>query len=94
MGDKKKKKGNGAAVFFDVLFSLALLGGIGWGGYYVFTHGTTIEQKTNYLENLTEETTEEPTEPGMIYNNLEVSSQEVHNGSLILVNNEYGISGQ
>ncbi len=93
MGDTKKKKGSGVAVFFDVLFSLALLGGVGYGGYYIFTHGTTVEQKTNYLENPVEETTEEPTEPGIIYDRLEVPSQDVYNGSLILVNHDTAFQG-
>ncbi|MBE6875973.1 MAG: D-alanyl-D-alanine carboxypeptidase family protein [Ruminococcus sp.] len=93
MGDKKKKKNSGIARFFDVIFSLALLAGVGWGGYYIVTHGTAVEQKTNYTDNITEETTEETTEPGTVYNSIEISNQEVYNGSLILVNSEYPFQG-
>ncbi len=87
MGDKKKK-GNGAAKFFDVLLALALLAGIGYGGYYIISHGTVIDQKTNYDDHLVEEPTEPPTEPGIVYETTEVSNQDVHHGSLILVNHE------
>ncbi len=92
MGEKKKK-GNGAARFFDVLFALALCGGIGYGGYYVATHGTAVEQKENYTGALPEETTEAPTEPQPSYNNIEVSNQEVYQGNLILVNYELPFQG-
>ena len=93
MGDKKKKKGNGIARFFDVIFSLALLAGLGYGGYYIATHGTAVEQKINYTDNITKETTEETSEPGVIYDSLEISNQEIYNGSLILVNSEYPFQG-
>ncbi|MBR1530129.1 MAG: M15 family metallopeptidase [Oscillospiraceae bacterium] len=90
---KKEKKQNGAARFFDVLLALALCAGIGYGGYYVATHGTAVEQKDNYTANLPEETTEPPTEPQQIYDTVEISNQEIHEGNLILVNYELPFSG-
>ena len=93
MAEKKKKKGNGAAVFFDVLFSLALLAGVGYGGYYLVTHGNAVEQKETYFDESAVETTEAPTEAGINYQEIEISNQELHNGSLILVNEEVPFQG-
>ncbi|MBR7083734.1 MAG: M15 family metallopeptidase [Oscillospiraceae bacterium] len=90
----EKKKGNGAAVFFDVIFSLALIAGVSYGGYYLVTHGSAVEQKETYAENFVEETTEEPTEEtDILYTEIAVSTQELHNGSLILVNEEVPFQG-
>lgn len=94
MGDKKKKSGNGAAIFFDVILSLALIGGIGYGGYYLFNQGKSVDQKSNYTENIMEETTqEEPSEIGMVYDSIEISNQEVYDGSLVLVNQDFPFQG-
>lgn len=94
MAVKKKEKGNGAAYFFDALFSLALLAGIGYGGYYLITHGNVVEQKETYVQNTAvEETTEEATELSMIYDMKEVSQQDLHQGNLILVNRDLSFQG-
>lgn len=89
----EKKKGNGAAVFFDILFSLALLAGVGYGGYYLVTHGNAVEQKETYFDESAVEETEAPTEAGVNYQEIEISNQELHNGNLILVNENIPIEG-
>ena len=93
MAEKKKRKGNGTAVFFDVLFSLALLAGVSYGGYYLVTHGSAVEQKETYFDESAVEPTEEPTEAGVSYREIEVSAQELHNGNLILVNEDMPFEG-
>ena len=92
MGDKQKKE-NGAVRFFDVLLALGLCAGIGWGGYYIATHGTVVEQKENYQNNLIEIPTEPPTEPEPIYNKIEIDNQKIYQGNLILVNYELPFQG-
>ena len=94
MEEKKEKKGNGMSVVMDVLLSLALLGGIGYGGYYLVSHGKTVEQRAENIQPLTEATTEEETtEPAEIYDYVEVANQEIYDGNLVLVNYEFPFQG-
>lgn len=95
MGEKtkKQKKGSGAALFFDVVLSLALLAGIGYGGYYLATSGTAVEQNENYTDHPVEATTEETAESQISYDTLEIANTEMYNGNLILVNNDTPFQG-
>ncbi len=85
---KKKKENNAGKRVLDVILSLALIAGVGFGGYHVVTNGSFIDQTTTYqLENSETEPTEPTTEePKIIFQNEEYLNLEVYNGPLMLVN--------
>ncbi len=76
---------------FDIILSLMLVGGIGYLGYRAVSESSKIDQTTTYTaqQQTTQDSTEEETvaEDKVIYTNVEYSNQDVHTGSLILVNN-------
>ena len=86
--NKQKKSGGAAAKVTDVILTLALLCGVGYGCFYVYANGVKINQETTYQETAVQPTSEEPTEePGIVYDAAEIPNTEVHQGPLILVNN-------
>ncbi|MDE5738522.1 MAG: M15 family metallopeptidase [Oscillospiraceae bacterium] len=97
MGETTKTKKNSSAGkrVLDVILSLALLAGVGYGGYCVATKGTVIDQNTNYTDNIieSEETTPPIDENKIIFESQEISNDMVYNGSLILVNNNTAFQG-
>lgn len=94
MGEKTEitKKSGAGKCFLDIILSLALLAGAGYGGYYIATHGTKIDQTTNYVAEQ-EETTEPVDENKIIFESQEISNDMIYNGSLILVNNQTAFQG-
>ncbi len=85
---KQKTENTAAKRALDIVLSLALVAGVGYGGYHVVTNGSTIDQTTTYQVGQTEpEVTEPPTEePGIIFQNEEYQNVEIYNGPLMLVN--------
>ncbi|MDE5768202.1 MAG: M15 family metallopeptidase [Oscillospiraceae bacterium] len=95
MGEKtqeKKQKSGAGARFLDILAALALLAGVGYGGYYLVQQRVEINQETNYIAE-TEPTTEAAPESRIIFENTEIQNSEIYNGSLILVNNQTEFQG-
>lgn len=97
MGETTKttKKSNAGKRVLDVVLSLALLAGVGYGGYCIATKGTVIDQNTNYTDNIAETEEIAPTieENKIIFENQEIDNTMVYNGSLILVNNNTAFQG-
>ncbi len=89
---KKKEKApkeSGGKRALDVFLSLVLLGGIGFGAYYVVSNGSKIDQTTTYVTESTPEETTEPTEETKTIFQTEIyQNTEIHAGDLILVNNQ------
>ncbi len=84
---KKKKQVNAGARVADVFLSLVLVAGIGYCGYRTLSGFVKIDQTTTYADSVPENTTEPEQPTGIIFGNEEYPNTEVHNGSLILVNN-------
>ncbi len=84
--------------FLDAILSLALVAGLGFGGYYIVSHGTVIDQTTTYYNPEEQPVTEEETEPenqsGIIFENEEVNNTEVNNSPLILVNSNFACTSE
>ena len=62
--------------FLDAILSLALVAGLGFGGYYIVSHGTVIDQTTTYYNPeeqpaVTEEETEPENQNGIIFESEE-----------------------
>ena len=95
MAKKKKKKNqvNAGARVVDVVLSLALVAGVGYCGYRTISGFVKIDQTTTYADSVPETPTEEEAPAGIIFGNEEYPNTEVHNGSLILVNNFTPFSG-
>ena len=84
---KKKQETNAGAKALDVILTLALLAGIGAGGYLVISRGVKVTSETA-IEFTTEPVTEPTTEEaGIIYEAREYANTDVLTGPLILVNN-------
>lgn len=84
---KKQNKSNASARTVDVLLSLALVAGLGVGGWQLAAKGIKIDQTTTYYSPEAETTEPLPEENSIVYGNEEYPNTEVHNGSLVLVNN-------
>lgn len=82
-------KGAGAKKAAEVIISLALVAFVGFEGWQVYRNMTPIAQEGDQIsaELAAEPATEPTTEPSVIYQNIAVSNDELHKGSLILVNN-------
>lgn len=78
--------------FLDILVSLALLAGVGYGGYVLAKNRTVIDQDTNYVPEI-QETTEYVEENQIIFEDTEIANTDVYNGCLILVNNQTEFKG-
>lgn len=78
--------------FLDILVSLALLAGVGYGGYVIAQHRVVIDQDTNYIAEI-QETTEYVEENKIIFESTEIDNTDVYQGSLILVNNQTEFKG-
>lgn len=97
MGEKaketqEKQKSGAGARFLDILATLVLLAGVGYGGYYLMQQRVEINQETNYIAE-TEPPTEAIPEGRIIFENTEIQNTEIYNGSLILVNNQTEFQG-
>ncbi len=81
-------RGSGAKRAADVIVSLALVAVVGAGGWRFYQNMQPIAQEGDHLAVglVTEPLTEAPTEPSVIYQNIAVSNDDIHKGSLILVN--------
>ena len=79
---------SGGSRLLDVVLTLALLGGLGGGAWYVYSKGVMIDQTTTYYvaEAQEQEPTEDPNAPK--YDSVEVPNTAVNQGPLILVNND------
>lgn len=89
---KKKKSGNGRRTV-EVIISLILVVAVILLGYHFFGTRTTISQNAEISEYTADsstltEATEETTEV-TVYESIAVDNDEMYNGSLIVVNNEY-----
>ncbi len=84
--------------FLDVILSLALVAGLGFGGYYIVSHGTVIDQTTTYYNPEEQPVTEEETEPenqsNIIFESEEVSNTQVNNSPLTLVNSNFACTSE
>ena len=83
----KRENSRGGAVVLDVILTLALLAGSAYGCWFVASKGVTIDQTTTYYVPEPTEATTEPDPDALEFENTEVPNTELHNGSLILVNN-------
>ena len=96
MSKKKNEKSSGAGRVLDVILTLALVGGIGYGCYYVAQNGSKIDQNSTYqvAQPQEEETVEETVpEDQVIFDSEEEPNSEVFSGDMILVNSVYGYQG-
>lgn len=84
---KKKNQTNAGARAADVILSIALVAGLGFGGWQLVANGVKIDQTTTYYTPEEETTEPLPDENSIVYGNEEFPNTEVHNGSLVLVNN-------
>lgn len=84
---KKKNQSNAGARALDVILSLALVAGVGFGGYKLVANGVKIDQTTTYYDPAEETTEPLPDENSIVYGNEEYLNTEVYNGPLVLVNN-------
>ena len=84
--------------FLDVILSLALVAGLGFGGYYIVSNGVVIDQTTTYYDPSSQPMTEEVTEPenqsNILFENEEVPNTEVNNGHLVLVNSNFACTSE
>ncbi len=72
----------------DAVLTIALLAGVGFGCFYVVSHGVEIDQTTTYYNAESTEPSEPEIDPNApVYESVTVDNAEVHNGPLILVNN-------
>ncbi|MEE5993943.1 MAG: M15 family metallopeptidase [Oscillospiraceae bacterium] len=82
----------------DVILSLALVAGLGFGGYYIISNGTVIDQTTTYYDPDAQPITEEVTEPenqsNILFESEEVPNTEVNNSPLILVNSNFACNSE
>ena len=81
--------------FLDAILSLALVAGLGFGGYYIVSHGTVIDQTTTYYNPeeqpaVTEEETEPENQNGIIFESEEVNNTEVNNSFHSKIYNRLG----
>lgn len=83
----KRKTSCGGSVVLDVVLTLALLAGSAFGCYYVASRGVKIDQTTTYYVPEPTEATTEPDPDALVFEDTEIPNTEMHNGSLILVNN-------
>lgn len=88
------KKSNGGNRALDVLLSLALAAGVGFGGYQLATSFQPIDQTTTYSGNQEGDPNAElPDGDKTIYQNEEHHNSEIHSGYLMLVNNDVPFLG-
>lgn len=83
----KHRAGGGGGRALDIILTLALLAGAGFGCYYVASHSVTIDQTTTYYTPSTEPTEPEPDPNAIQYDSVEVPNSAVNEGPMILVNN-------
>jgi D-alanyl-D-alanine carboxypeptidase len=83
----KRNNSSGGAVVLDVILTLALLAGSAYGCFFIASKGVKIDQTTTYYVPEPTEATTEPDPDALVFENTEVPNTEMHNGSLILVNN-------
>ncbi len=83
----KHRAGGGGSRALDIILTLALLAGAGFGCYYVASKSVTIDQTTTYYTPSTEPTEPEPDPNAIQYDSVEVANSAVNEGPLILVNN-------
>ena len=86
MSKQNQERSAGSKVL-DAILSLALIAGVGYGCFYVASHGVKIDQTTTYYHADAEEPgPPEPDPNARIYEAVSVDNAQVHNGALILVN--------
>jgi len=86
---ERKNKGNGTKTFLEFIICLAVLGA---GGYFVkkSVDNSKIIQSSDFSDSYTGEIIEENIEPEQPeFSVLSVSTDDVHSGELILVNNDH-----
>lgn len=79
---------SGGSRLLDVILTVALLGGLGAGAWYVYSKGVTIDQTTTYYVAEAEEPMPTENADAPQYDSVEVANAAVNQGPLILVNND------